>query len=63
MERKGGGDANNWLLCAIAEWHLGRRKEARRLYDRSVPWIKDNQPDDDDLARLRDEVKELLDSK
>jgi tetratricopeptide (TPR) repeat protein len=48
------------LYLAMAKRQLGRRAEARRLYDQAVGWIKQRPSRDEDLLRLRAEAAALL---
>jgi tetratricopeptide (TPR) repeat protein len=59
-----GGDSNDWFFLAMAHWQLGDKAEARRWYDKAVPWMEKNMPQDDEvhdeLRRFRAEAADLL---
>ena len=44
----------------MTRWQLGDKERARELYDRAVEWAEENEPEDEELARLRAEAAELL---
>jgi serine/threonine protein kinase len=60
MELGKGGDAFDWFLLAMIDWHRGRHQQARRWYDRGVDWMNHNVPTNDDIYRYRYEVDRLL---
>jgi hypothetical protein len=53
MELRSGGDASDWFFVAMAHWQLNRREEARTWFSKAVDWMDQNQPDDDELDRIR----------
>jgi WD40 repeat protein/tetratricopeptide (TPR) repeat protein len=48
------------FFLAMAHWRRGDREEARRWYDRSVAWMEENAPADEELRRFRAEAAALL---
>jgi tetratricopeptide (TPR) repeat protein len=65
MELRSGGDANDWLLLAMAHWQRGDRDAARRWYDRGLGWMKENArrlsgPEAEMLRRVREDAEVLL---
>ena len=60
MEFRSGGDAFEWFFLAMAHWQLKNSDEARQWYDKAVPWMEKNKPDDKELQRFRAEAAELL---
>jgi hypothetical protein len=44
----------------MAHWKLGEKDEARKWYDRAVPWMDKDQPKNEQLRRFRAEAAELL---
>jgi tetratricopeptide (TPR) repeat protein len=59
FELGSGGAASEWLLRAMAHWQLGQNDEARKWYEQSVAWMKDNKPDKE-FTRFRAEADALL---
>jgi serine/threonine protein kinase/Tfp pilus assembly protein PilF len=55
-----GGDSFDWFFLAMAHWRLGEKKQARQWYDKAVPWMDKNKPQDEELCRFRAEAAELL---
>jgi superkiller protein 3 len=60
MELRKGGDAYDWFFLAMADWQLGRKKQARKWYDQAVAWADKNEPKNEELRRFRAEAAELL---
>jgi WD40 repeat protein/serine/threonine protein kinase/Flp pilus assembly protein TadD len=60
MELGKGGDAGDWFFLAMAHWRLGDKEQARQWYDKAVPWMEKNKPQDDELRRFRAEAEALL---
>src|SRR5262249_46952103 len=60
MERNSGGDANDWVILAMAHRRQGREEAARGWYDRAVEWMNKNQPQNGELKRFRAESAALL---
>jgi tetratricopeptide (TPR) repeat protein len=60
MKLREGGDAFDWFFLAMAHWQLGDKKQARQWYDKAVPWMDKNRPQDDELRRFRAEAADLL---
>jgi tetratricopeptide (TPR) repeat protein len=60
MELRKDGDGFDWFLLAMAHARLNDWAEARKWYDRAVPWMEKNQPHNDELRRFRAEAEELL---
>jgi serine/threonine protein kinase/tetratricopeptide (TPR) repeat protein len=60
MQLRNGGDSSDWFVLAMAQWQLGEKDKARQWYERGVQWMKKNQPDDEDLRRLKVEAATLL---
>jgi tetratricopeptide (TPR) repeat protein len=48
------------LFLAMAQWQLGNKDQARERYDEAVKWVEKNQPQDEQLRRLRAEAAGLL---
>jgi tetratricopeptide (TPR) repeat protein len=59
IELNSGGSAADWLFLAMAHWRLGHKEEARRWYDKSIPWMARNSPSME-LDCFRAEAVELL---
>jgi serine/threonine-protein kinase len=60
MQHRIGGDAGDWFFLAMAQWKLGRHKEAREWFEKAVQWTEKNQLDNEELRRFRAEAEELL---
>jgi eukaryotic-like serine/threonine-protein kinase len=60
MELRSGGDGNDWFFLAMAHCQLGEKDEARKWYDRAVPWMEKNQPKNEELIRFRAEAAAVL---
>jgi uncharacterized protein HemY len=60
MELRKGGDAGDWFFLAMAHWQLGDKEQARQWYDKAVPWMDKNKPQDEELRRFRAEAAALL---
>lgn len=60
MELRSGGDPWDWFFLAMATDRLGHRDEARRRYERGALWLREREPKDPDLERLRAEAAEVL---
>jgi tetratricopeptide (TPR) repeat protein len=60
MDLRKGGNSFDWFLLAMAYWQLGDKEQARRWYDKAVPWMDKNDPKNDELRRFRSEAAELL---
>jgi serine/threonine protein kinase/Tfp pilus assembly protein PilF len=50
----------DWILLAVAHAQLGDREQARRWYDRALPWLSRNRSGDQDFRRLQAEAASLL---
>ena len=50
----------NAFFLAMAHWQLGERDEARKWYERAVPWMDKKKPNDEELRRFRVEAANLL---
>lgn len=48
------------FFLAMAHWQLGEKVTARTWYDKSVAWMDQNKPKDEELLRFRAEAAELL---
>jgi tetratricopeptide (TPR) repeat protein len=48
------------LFLAMAQWQLGEKEQARRLYDKVAQWIDTTKPQDEALRRFRAEAAALL---
>ena len=44
----------------MANWQLGKKDEANKLYYKAVEWMQANRPTDPELMRFRQEAAELL---
>jgi serine/threonine protein kinase len=60
MRLRCGGDAHDWLFLAMVRSQQGDRADARRLYERSLAWIRANAPENEELLRFRAEAARLL---
>jgi tetratricopeptide (TPR) repeat protein len=58
--RTGGDDAWSWIPLAMAKARLGEPDAARAWYEKSLPWIAKEAPEDKQLARLRNEAQQLV---
>jgi len=59
-ELRAGGDAFDCFILAMAHWQLGDKNQAATWYGKAVNRIDKNQPNDEELRRLRAEASELL---
>jgi tetratricopeptide (TPR) repeat protein len=50
----------DWLFLAMTEWRLGHKEEARKWRDRSVRWLHEHQPKNEEVRRFQVEAGELL---
>jgi tetratricopeptide (TPR) repeat protein len=57
------GPIDRWFFLAMAHWRLGEKEKARAWYDQAVRWMDKNQPNNEELRRLRAEAANLLGSK
>ena len=55
-----GSTAHDLFFLAMADWHQGRKQEARKLYDGAVAWTSKKMPTDAELGRFRAEAAALL---
>jgi hypothetical protein len=62
MELRNGGDAIDWFFLAMAHWQLGDKPQARTWYNKAVPWMEKNQPENEELLRFRAEATTLLEA-
>jgi tetratricopeptide (TPR) repeat protein len=60
MELRKGGASYDWFLLAMAHWKLGEKDKARERYDKAVEWMDKNEPNNEELRRLRAEAAEVL---
>jgi hypothetical protein len=60
MKLRGGGDASDWFVMAMAHGQLGHLEEARKWYDKAVEWMSKNQSNNDELQRFRAVATELI---
>jgi serine/threonine protein kinase/Flp pilus assembly protein TadD len=60
MALKKGGDSFDWFFLAMAHWQMDHQEEARKWYDKAVPWMDKNKSQDDELRRFRAEAEALL---
>ncbi len=60
MDAMDGGDAYRWFFVAMAHWHLDRKQEARRWYDKAVAWMDEKNPENPYLQRFRKEAAKTL---
>ncbi len=51
-----GGNSWQWFFLAMAHRQLGHKDEARKWYDQAVQWMDKNQPNNEELRRLRAEA-------
>src|SRR5262249_45539879 len=54
------GDANQWLVLAMAHWQLGNKGEAIKQYERSVAELGRAKTVSESLKRLRAEAEGLM---
>jgi tetratricopeptide (TPR) repeat protein len=55
-----GANAAHWLCLAMGNWQLGNQDVARKWYAQAAEWIDKNQPNNQELRRLRMEAEELI---
>jgi serine/threonine protein kinase/Flp pilus assembly protein TadD len=55
-----GGNGTDFFFTAMAHWQLGHKDQAAELYKKAVQWVEKNQPNDEELLRLRAEAAALL---
>ncbi|HKB36114.1 MAG TPA: tetratricopeptide repeat protein, partial [Gemmataceae bacterium] len=55
-----GGNSFDGFFLALAHRQLGNKQEARKGYDQASRWMEKNQPQNEELLRLRAEAEELL---
>ncbi len=60
IKRQKGGDAYDHFFLAMAQWHLGRKDDARSWFDKGVAWTLANRPGDILLLNFWAEAAELL---
>ncbi|HVK15774.1 MAG TPA: tetratricopeptide repeat protein, partial [Fimbriiglobus sp.] len=60
IKLRDGGDRTDWYYLALAYWHLNRKDEARKWYDKAAAAVSEKQPPDAEQARLRAEAEKLL---
>ena len=62
VELSQGGDPDDWLFLAMAEWRLDNKDKAHNWYDKAVAWMDKNQndPNDDWFRLFRSEATGLL---
>ena len=46
----------NTFFLAAARWQLGEKDKARHWFDRAVEWMEKNQPNNEELRRIRAEL-------
>ena len=44
----------------MAQWQLGHKEEARRLYEQAVAWMDEHMPQDSYAPKFRAEAEELI---
>jgi serine/threonine protein kinase/tetratricopeptide (TPR) repeat protein len=57
---RAGGDSFDWFFLAMAHRRLGNRDRARNYFDQAVQWMKQHQPQDDELRRFCAEAAALV---
>jgi hypothetical protein len=60
IELSSGGSSLDSLYLAMAHWQEKNEKEAREAYDQALRWMRENEPGNEELRRLRAEAQELL---
>ena len=64
LKSSSSGDTETWLVLAMAHWRHGERNEARRVYEKALEWLEENEPEDkpteEALRALRVEARGLL---
>ena len=56
----GGDDGTTRFFLALAHGHLGEKETAREWFDKAEAWMKEHDPESEDLKRLRAEAADLL---
>src|SRR5262245_24347567 len=49
-----------WFFIAMANWRLGKKDGAGRLYDQAVTWMERNDPDEPEMRSLGAEAASVL---
>ena len=57
---RGGGDAHDWYVLAMARQRLGDPAGARRWLEKARAWSEERAPDDEDLRTFRAEAEALI---
>jgi len=60
MELNKSGTGDDYFFLAVAQWHLGRKDDARSWFDKGVAWTLANRPADVQLLNFWAEAAELL---
>jgi tetratricopeptide (TPR) repeat protein len=60
MQLRRGGNSQDWFWLAMIHWQLGHKDEARQWFDKAVRWMDKNNPNHNELRRLRAEAAALL---
>jgi serine/threonine protein kinase/Tfp pilus assembly protein PilF len=60
MSLRAGGESADWFFLAMAQWHEGKRDEARECFERATQWMKTHKPGDHELLRFRAEAETLI---
>ncbi len=60
IELSAEGFSFSGFFLAMAHWQLGEKLKARTWYDKSVEWMNQNAPEDEELLRFRAEAAGLL---
>ena len=62
-ELRTGGDSFDWFFLAMAHWQLDHKEEARKWFQNADGWMDTNQPNNEELLRIREEAAKLLAAK
>jgi serine/threonine protein kinase len=60
MKLRSGGDANDWIILAMALRQAGDKDQAQLWYDKATGWMEQNTPKNPELLRLRAEAAAVL---
>jgi tetratricopeptide (TPR) repeat protein len=60
MQLHSGGESFDWFFLAMSHWQLGDGYKARSWYGQAVRWMDKNNPQNEELRRLRAEAAVLL---
>ena len=61
MELRGGGDAFDWFVLAMAYQRFDEPDKAQKWYEKGIAWMDKQHSDDQDLRLFRSEASQLID--